>query len=92
MTNRADSTRPHPPLYKTKGTIMNMHASPKTAYHNLRLLDSVDAATGAAYRQQAQEAIADPNVKPMLKLAIADRLNHANQDLAHTTATENDSY
>ena len=71
---------------------MNLHVSPKTAYHNLRLLDSVDAATGASYRQLAQEALADPNVQPILRLAIADRLNHANQDLAHTTACENDSY
>jgi hypothetical protein len=71
---------------------MNMHVSPKTAYHNLRLLDSVDAATGAAYRQLAQDAIADPNVKPLLKLAIADRLNHANHHLAWQTACEYDSY
>lgn len=66
--------------------------SPKTIYHNLRLLEQVNAATSAVYRQLAQEVLADPEVELVWRQAIADRLNHANHLLEMQTANENDSY
>jgi hypothetical protein len=69
-----------------------MPISPKTAYHNLRLLESVDAATSAIYRQLAQEVLANPDVRLVLRMAIANRLNRANHILGMQTVTDNDSY
>lgn len=69
-----------------------MQVSPKTAYDNLRLLESVDAATSAIYRQLAQEVLADPDVKLSWRVAIAERLNQANHLLGMRMATDNDSY
>jgi hypothetical protein len=66
--------------------------SPRTIYHNLRLLEQVNAATSAVYRQLAQEVLADPEVELVWRQAIADRLNHANHLLEMQTANENDSY
>lgn len=66
--------------------------SPKAVYHNLRLLDQVDTATSAQYRQMAQEALADPDLSLTWRQAIANRLNQANHRLEMRTATENDSY
>jgi Fe2+ or Zn2+ uptake regulation protein len=66
--------------------------SPKTIYHNLRLLEQVNAATSAVYRQLAQEVLADPEVELVWRQAIANRLNHANHLLEMQTANENDSY
>jgi hypothetical protein len=69
-----------------------MQISPKTAYHNLRLLESVDAATSAIYRQLAQEVLANPDVTLVWRMAIANRLNRANHLLGMQTVTDNDSY
>lgn len=66
--------------------------SPKTVYHNLRLLDNVDIATSASYRQLAQEALADPEVDLIWRQAIANRLNQANHRLEMLTVGDNDSY
>jgi uncharacterized membrane protein len=66
--------------------------SPKTVYHNLRLLDNVDIATSASYRQLAQEALADPEVDLIWRQAIANRLNRANHRLEMLTVGDNDSY
>jgi uncharacterized membrane protein len=66
--------------------------SPKTVYHNLRLLDHVDIATSASYRQLAQEALADPEVDLIWRQAIANRLNRANHRLEMLTVGDNDSY
>lgn len=69
-----------------------MQVSPKTAYDNLGLLESVDAATSAIYRQLAQEVLADPEVTLTWRQAIAERLNQANHLLGMRTVSENDSY
>jgi hypothetical protein len=69
-----------------------MQISPRTVYHNLRLLDNVNPAKSAFYRQLAQEVLADPDVSLTWRQAIANRLNHANHLLEMRTATENDSY
>ena len=66
--------------------------SPKTVYHNLRLLDNVDIATSASYRQLAQEALADTEVELVWRQAIANRLNRANHRLEMLTVGDNDSY
>jgi hypothetical protein len=69
-----------------------MQISPKTAYDNLSLLDSVDLSQSALYRQVAQEVLADSDVSLSWRQAIADRLNQANHQLAHQPATDEDSY
>ncbi|WP_199316742.1 hypothetical protein [Chroococcidiopsis sp [FACHB-1243]] len=66
--------------------------SPRTIYHNLRLLEQVNAATSAVYRQLAQEVLADPEVELVWRQAIANRLNHANHLLEMQMANDNDSY
>lgn len=66
--------------------------SPKTVYHNLRLLERVDVATSAFYRQLAQDVLADPDVSLVWRQAIADRLNRANHLLEKLTVDNNDSY
>jgi hypothetical protein len=62
-----------------------MEISPQSAYENLKLLEQVDVVTSAVYREQAQEILADPEVSPSWREAIADRLNHANHQLATQT-------
>lgn len=69
-----------------------MRISPKTAYDNLRLLEHVDVATSASYRQLAQEMLADSKVSPNWRQAIAERLNRANHQLEMVTVSGNDSY
>jgi hypothetical protein len=69
-----------------------MTLSTRTVYHNLKLLEQVNAATSALYRQLAQEILADPEVSLIWRQAIADRLNHANHLLEMKTVTGNDSY
>jgi hypothetical protein len=66
--------------------------SPKTVYHNLRLLEQVDTTTSAYYRQLAQEALADSDLSLVWREAIANRLNQANHRLEMKTAIDNDSY
>ncbi|WP_448598505.1 hypothetical protein, partial [Thermoleptolyngbya sp.] len=66
--------------------------SPRTVYHNLRLLEQVNAATSALYRQLAQDVIADPNVDLVWRQAIANRLHQANYQLGQKTVSKGDSY
>lgn len=69
-----------------------MSVSPRSVYHNLRLLEHVNAVTSALYRQLAQEILADPKVSLVWRQAIADRLNRANHQLEMKTVNANDSY
>jgi hypothetical protein len=69
-----------------------MQISPQTAYDNLQMLDRVDIAKSAIYRQLAQEVIADPEVSLTWRQAIADRLNQANNHLLATQSVSEDSY
>ncbi len=69
-----------------------MSISPRIVYHNLKLLEHVNAVTSALYRQLAQEILADPEVSLVWRQAIADRLNHANHLLEMKTVNANDSY
>lgn len=69
-----------------------MPVSLQTAYRNLRLLDQVDTATSATYRQSAQEILADPSISLRWRQAISDRLNHANYLLTLLTVGHDDSY
>lgn len=66
--------------------------SAKSVYHNLRLLDRVDVAEGAVYRQMAQEILADTSVSLLLRMAIANRLFKANHRLEMATVGGDDSY
>ncbi|MEO0535009.1 MAG: hypothetical protein AAF215_14215 [Cyanobacteria bacterium P01_A01_bin.123] len=65
--------------------------SPQEVYDNLNLLEKVDTVKSASYRQQAQDVLADTTVSLKWRTAIAERLNHANHQLALLTVTE-DSY
>jgi hypothetical protein len=65
--------------------------TPKEVFAHLQHLEDVDAVQGAAYREEAQEVLADDQVSLKWRKAIADRLNQANHDLALHTVTE-DSY
>lgn len=65
---------------------------PRTVYYNLRLLEHVDVATSAFYRQLAQEVLADPEVSLVWRQAIAERLNRANNLLGMQTVSDDDSY
>jgi hypothetical protein len=69
-----------------------MTTSPKTAYKNLAMLDQVDIARSAFYRELAQEVLADPNISLSWRQAIADRLNQANNLLGMVTVINDDSY
>ncbi|HEY9609489.1 hypothetical protein [Allocoleopsis sp.] len=66
--------------------------SPETVYDNLRLLEQVDTASSAFYRQMAQDVIADQQVSLSWRQAIAERLNRANHLLERLTVDNNDSY
>ena len=69
-----------------------MQVSPQTAYDNLRLLEQVDVAISALYRQLAQDVLANSEVSLSWRQAIADRLNQANHRLEMVTVDDNDSY
>jgi len=69
-----------------------MQVSPQTAYKHIDELESVDTTTGATYRQEAQDVLADPAVSLNLREAIADRLNQANHVLEMQTVVSDDSY
>jgi hypothetical protein len=66
--------------------------SPQTVYENLKLLEVLDVASSAFYRQLAQDVLADPKVTLVWRQAIADRLNQANHRLERVTVGDNDSY
>jgi hypothetical protein len=69
-----------------------MQVSPQTVYDNLKMLEHVDIATSAFYRQLAQDALGDLEVSLAWRQAIADRLNQANYLLGKGTVVDNDSY
>jgi hypothetical protein len=69
-----------------------MQFSPQTIYDNLKMLERVDVATSALYRQLAQDVLGDPEVSLAWRQAIADRLNQANYLLGKITVVDNDSY
>lgn len=69
-----------------------MKISPQSVYDNLSLLEQVDVATSALYRQLAQDVLANPDVSLTWRQAIADRLNQANHLLAMVTVGNDDSY
>lgn len=62
-------------------------------YAELENLDRVDLVTGAIYREQAQDILANPAIALTVRKAIADLLTQANQRIAMmTTAKSEDSY
>jgi hypothetical protein len=68
------------------------NVSPKVASKHLDMLENADVATGAIYRQEAQDILADPGINLTDKQAIADKLNHANHLLEMRTVVGDDSY
>lgn len=66
--------------------------SANTVYSNLKKIDRVDLVTSALYREQAQDILATPSIELKLRTAIAERLNHVNQELALQTVGSEDSY
>lgn len=66
--------------------------TPQTVYNNLQQIDTVDVTKSAAYRQQAQEILADPSISLQWRQAIAERLNQANHLLGLLTVKGDDSY
>jgi hypothetical protein len=76
----------------TSPQISPTEISPKTVYDNLSLLEQVGVAKSALYRQLAQDVLADNNIKLSVRIAIAERLNHANHLLELGTVGGNDSY
>ena len=69
-----------------------MIQSLQTVYANLEKVDRVDATTSAAYRQSAQEVLADLAVSLEWRKAISDRLNQVNHELTVHTHVADDSY
>jgi predicted metal-binding protein len=59
----------------------------------LEQLDRVDPVTGAIYRKQAQDILADPSIALKVRVAIADLLSQANRRLAIASAgNDEESY
>jgi hypothetical protein len=71
---------------------VNMMQSLQTVYDNLESIDRVDAITSAAYRQSAQEVLADPEISLEWRKAISDRLNQVNHELTVHAHVDDDSY
>ncbi|MBD0335620.1 MAG: hypothetical protein ICV62_09035 [Cyanobacteria bacterium Co-bin13] len=70
-----------------------MQVPPQSVYDKLQELDSGDIAASAAYRQLAQEVLADDGISLNWREAIAERLNQANQLLGiQTVGGKDDSY
>jgi len=69
-----------------------MQLSPQTVYDNLESIDRVDATTSAAYRQSAQEVLADPKISLEWRKTISDRLNQVNHELMVHAHVDDDSY
>jgi len=69
-----------------------MQLSPQTVYDNLESIDRVDATTSAAYRQSAQEVLADPEISLEWRKTISDRLNQVNHELMVHAHVDDDSY
>lgn len=58
----------------------------------LERLDRVDTVTGAVYRKQAQDILADTSIALKVRQAIADLLFQANRRLGTATTENEDSY
>ena len=69
-----------------------MEVSLQTVYDNLDKIDRVDPTTSAAYRQSAQEVLADPTISLEWRKAISDRLNQVNHELTVHAHVDEDSY
>ena len=69
-----------------------MSQSLQTVYANLEKVDRVDATTSAAYRQSAQEVLANPAISLEWRKAISDRLNQVNHELTIHAPVADDSY
>ncbi|MEB3214021.1 MAG: hypothetical protein VKL39_21920 [Leptolyngbyaceae bacterium] len=68
------------------------NTSPQLTSQHLDMLENADVTTGAIYREEAQDVLADPAVSMAVKQAIADKLNHANHQLEMRTVVGDDSY
>lgn len=66
--------------------------TPKVVLDHLEQLEQVDTVQSATYREEALMLLADPSISLKWRLAIADRLNRANHDLALHTVGSEDSY
>jgi hypothetical protein len=66
--------------------------APNVVFEHLDQLEKVDVVQSAAYREEALLVLADQSVSLKWRLAIADRLNRANHDLALLTVGSEDSY
>ncbi|MGF1566750.1 MAG: hypothetical protein ACFCVD_01510 [Nodosilinea sp.] len=66
--------------------------SPKVVFEHLEQLEQVDTVKSATYREEALMLLADATISLKWRLAIADRLNQANHDLALHTVGSEDSY
>ena len=66
--------------------------TPEVVYEHLEHIAEVDVVEGASYRQEAFEAITDEMVSPDWQEAICTRLNQANQELALTNVSSEESY
>lgn len=73
-----------------EGTIVTISSYLDKIFSELEQLDRVDTVTGAIYRQQAQEILADPSIALKVKIAIADLLSQANRQLAIASAGNNE--
>ena len=65
---------------------------PSNLYAHLEQLDRDDPVQSAAYREQAQDILANPNIALKIRTAIADLLLQANQQLTLKTVGGEDSY
>ena len=81
-------------------TVSPKHPSPEQVCEELKQLvqdENIDVVTGATYRQEAQEVLADLDVSLSQRQEVADRLHEANHQLElRTVGTEDinteDSY
>jgi hypothetical protein len=68
-----------------------MNPNIENVLENLSHVNEVDIATGATYRESAQEVLADEEVSLAEREAVADRLHEVNHDLVAHLPSE-DSY
>jgi len=66
--------------------------APNVVFEHLEELEKAGTVKSAAYREEALMILADPTISLKWRLAIADRLNQANHDLALHTVGSEDSY
>ncbi|NMF83239.1 MAG: hypothetical protein EA342_12120 [Leptolyngbya sp. LCM1.Bin17] len=66
--------------------------APNVVFEHLEELEKAGTVKSATYREEALMILADPTISLKWRLAIADRLNQANHDLALHTVGSEDSY